>query len=73
MRLRVTGALLALALTGLAHFALTRTVFGRHTVAVGTNEEAARLVGGSGAVTGRRISGSMAVMPAPGLRSGGRT
>jgi ribose/xylose/arabinose/galactoside ABC-type transport system permease subunit len=37
--------LLALILTGVAHFALTRTVFGRHTVAVGTNEEAARLVG----------------------------
>ena len=37
--------LLALALTGIAHFVLTSTVFGRHTVAVGTNEEAARLVG----------------------------
>lgn len=37
--------LLAVALTGLAHFALTRTVLGRHIVAVGTNEEAARLVG----------------------------
>ena len=37
--------LLALILTGVAHLALTRTVFGRHTVAVGTNEEAARLVG----------------------------
>lgn len=37
--------LLALLLMGVAHFALTRTVFGRHTVAVGTNEEAARLVG----------------------------
>lgn len=36
---------LALALTLVAQFALTRTVFGRHTVAVGTNEEAARLVG----------------------------
>ncbi len=37
--------LLAVGLTGLAHFVLTRTVFGRQTVAVGTNEEAARLVG----------------------------
>lgn len=37
--------LLAVALTGLAHFVLTRTVFGRQAVAVGTNEEAARLVG----------------------------
>lgn len=36
---------LAVALTLLAHFVLTSTVFGRHTVAVGTNEEAARLVG----------------------------
>ncbi len=37
--------LLALACTGIAHFVLTRTVLGRHTIAVGTNEEAARLVG----------------------------
>lgn len=36
---------LVLALTGAAHFGLTRTVFGRHVVAVGTNEEAARLAG----------------------------
>ncbi|MDO8542112.1 MAG: ABC transporter permease [Opitutaceae bacterium] len=36
---------LALVLTAFAHFVLTSTVFGRHTVAVGTNEEAARLVG----------------------------
>jgi ribose transport system permease protein len=36
---------LAVALTGLAHFVLTQTVFGRQTIAVGTNEEAARLVG----------------------------
>jgi ribose transport system permease protein len=36
---------LAVGLTLLAHFVLTSTVFGRHTVAVGTNEEAARLVG----------------------------
>lgn len=36
---------LTLALTGIAHFVLTRTVFGRQTIAVGTNEEAARLVG----------------------------
>jgi ribose transport system permease protein len=39
------GFLLAVALTAVAHFAITRTVFGRHTIAVGTNEEAARLVG----------------------------
>jgi ribose transport system permease protein len=32
-------------LTGAAHFALTSTVFGRHAIAVGTNQEAARLVG----------------------------
>jgi ribose transport system permease protein len=37
--------LLAAALTLLAHFVLTQTVFGRHTVAVGTNEAAAKLVG----------------------------
>ena len=37
--------LLTVALTLAAHFVLTSTVFGRHTVAVGTNEEAARLVG----------------------------
>lgn len=36
---------LALLLTVAAQFVLTGTVFGRHTVAVGTNEEAARLVG----------------------------
>ncbi|HWA86671.1 MAG TPA: ABC transporter permease [Opitutus sp.] len=36
---------LAIALTAAAHFVLTRTVFGRHVVAVGTNEEAARLAG----------------------------
>ena len=37
--------LLTVTLTGAAHFVLTSTVFGRHAVAVGTNEEAARLVG----------------------------
>jgi len=37
--------LVALGLTGIAQFVLTRTVFGRHTVAVGTNAEASRLVG----------------------------
>jgi ribose transport system permease protein len=37
--------LLAVVLTLGAHFVLTSTVFGRHTIAVGTNEEAARLVG----------------------------
>jgi ribose transport system permease protein len=37
--------LLTLALTAIAHFILTSTIFGRHVVAVGTNEEAARLVG----------------------------
>lgn len=37
--------LLALLLALLAHGVITLTVFGRHTVAVGTNEEAARLVG----------------------------
>jgi len=37
--------LLALALTGFAHLVLRQTVFGRHLIAVGTNEEAARLVG----------------------------
>ncbi|MBI5690749.1 MAG: ABC transporter permease [Verrucomicrobia bacterium] len=37
--------LLAVALTATAHFVLTRTVLGRHLVAVGTNEEAARLIG----------------------------
>ena len=36
---------LALVLTGVAHFVMTRTVFGRHVVAVGTNEEASRLAG----------------------------
>jgi ribose transport system permease protein len=42
----LSGAfLIALALTVGAQFVLTSTVFGRHTVAVGTNEEAARLVG----------------------------
>ncbi len=37
--------LLTLVITAVAHFVLTSTIFGRHTVAVGTNEEAARLVG----------------------------
>lgn len=37
--------LLTVTLMLVAQFVLTRTVFGRHTVAVGTNEEAARLVG----------------------------
>lgn len=37
--------LLAAALMVVAHFVLTSTVFGRQTIAVGTNEEAARLVG----------------------------
>jgi ribose transport system permease protein len=36
---------IAMALTLAAHFVLTRTVFGRHVVAVGTNEEASRLAG----------------------------
>lgn len=36
---------LAVALTLAAHFVMSRTVFGRHVVAVGTNEEAARLAG----------------------------
>lgn len=36
---------LAVALTIVAHLVLTRTVFGRHVVAVGTNEEASRLAG----------------------------
>lgn len=36
---------LAVGLTLAAHVVLTSTVFGRQTVAVGTNEEAARLVG----------------------------
>jgi ribose transport system permease protein len=40
-----TAFLGVLLLAGLAQGTLTRTVFGRHTVAVGTNEEAARLVG----------------------------
>jgi ribose transport system permease protein len=39
------GFLLAVALTALAHFVVTRTVFGRHMIAVGTNDAAARLVG----------------------------
>lgn len=44
--LGLSGAfVLAAGLTVLAQFVLTSTVFGRHTVAVGTNEEAARLVG----------------------------
>lgn len=37
--------LLALALVATGQFALTRTVFGRYVVAVGTNEEAVRLSG----------------------------
>jgi ribose transport system permease protein len=37
--------LLALLVVALAHLLLTRTVFGRHAIAVGTNEEAARLCG----------------------------
>lgn len=37
--------LLAVGLTLIAHFTMTRTVFGRHVVAVGTNEEASRLAG----------------------------
>ncbi len=37
--------ILAVTLTGLAHFVVTRTILGRHTIAVGTNEEAARLIG----------------------------
>lgn len=37
--------LLALALVLLAHLLLTRTVFGRYAIAIGTNEEAARLGG----------------------------
>jgi ribose transport system permease protein len=36
---------LALAIAVAAHFVLTGTVFGRQAIAVGTNEEAARLVG----------------------------
>ncbi|MCR6630378.1 MAG: ABC transporter permease [Magnetospirillum sp.] len=36
---------LAVGLTLVAHFVMTRTVFGRHIVAVGTNEEASRLAG----------------------------
>lgn len=37
--------LLALLIVAASHVLLTRTVFGRHTVAIGTNEEAARLSG----------------------------
>lgn len=37
--------IVAIALTGLTHFILTRTVLGRQIVAVGTNEDAARLAG----------------------------
>lgn len=37
--------LVALALVTVAQFGLTRTVFGRHLVAIGTNEEAVRLAG----------------------------
>ena len=40
-----TAFFLAVALMLISHFAITRTVFGRHVVAVGTNEEAARLAG----------------------------
>lgn len=36
---------IAIVVTLLAHVSITRTVFGRHVVAVGTNEEAARLAG----------------------------
>lgn len=36
---------IAVVVTLLAHVLITRTVFGRHIVAVGTNEEAARLAG----------------------------
>jgi len=35
----------AILLVGLAEVALTRTVFGRHAIAIGTNEEAVRLAG----------------------------
>ena len=55
---------LALVLTGIAHFVLTQTVFGRHAVAVGTNEEAARLVG----ISPRRIRSR--VFAASGLLAG---
>jgi ribose transport system permease protein len=42
----LSGALLfSLLLVGAGQFVLTRTVFGRHLVAVGTNEEAARMSG----------------------------
>jgi len=42
----VSGALLvALSLVVVGQFALTRTVFGRHIVAIGTNEQAARMSG----------------------------
>ena len=37
--------LIALLIVGAGHFVLTRTVFGRHLVAIGTNEEAARMSG----------------------------
>ena len=37
--------LLALALVAAGEFVLTRTMFGRHLVAIGTNEEAARMSG----------------------------
>jgi ribose transport system permease protein len=37
--------LLALALVGIGQLVLSRTVFGRHMIAVGTNEEAVRLSG----------------------------
>lgn len=37
--------LLAVGAVLVAHFVITRMVFGRHVIAVGTNEEAARLVG----------------------------
>lgn len=40
-----TAFVLAAGLTLVAHFVITRTVFGRHVVAVGANEEAARLAG----------------------------
>ncbi len=37
--------LLALTIVAASHVLLTRTVFGRHAIAIGTNEEAARLSG----------------------------
>lgn len=44
--LGVSAALLAaVAIVAAAQFVLTRTVFGRHLVAIGTNEQAARMAG----------------------------